>query len=399
MRTQGLSEENTMSDIVSAIPGTSATSDVAVQAETSAKPKLGSKLLKLNPETLELRERIRAEAFRYVRSIDRSRPLSKKDLEAHAGAMLENMGLEKGYLGFAMVMLGNGFWKEQFVSIPFNKRILLLPHCLKHVEACSAHYDEFGLHCEDCGACSIGDFKMKAEKLGYKIMVAEGTPIVLKVIVSGYVDGILGIACLNVLEKAFEKVVQSGVPAYAIPLHSSNCKSTTVDNDWVMEVLETYQEEPVVKTRSYVPLMRAANDMFGDEFPPSCRDRAAKRRTERHKTVCWITRVIPSLAPKQSLTTGWAKAENGFGHSSHWRLMTPCGTTRRPRTETVKPSLFRIRSVESPWRWKPFIKPRSSTTTSRTMMNFDTDIRRCTGGTACPRQSTSAITCSDWGIA
>ncbi|HEU0186038.1 MAG TPA: polyprenyl synthetase family protein [Blastocatellia bacterium] len=256
-----------MSDLVSAIPGTPATMDVAVQTETSARPKPGGKLLKLNPETQELRERIRAEAFRYVRNIDRSRPLSKKDLEAHAGALLEKLGLEKGYLGFAMVMLGNGFWKEQFISIPFHKRILLLPHCLKHVEACSAHYDEFGLHCEDCGACSIGDFKMKAEKLGYKIMVAEGTPIVLKVIVSGYIDGILGIACLNVLEKAFEKVVQSGVPAYAIPLHSSNCKSTTVDNDWVMEVLETYQEEPAVKTRSYLPLMRAANDMFGDDFP------------------------------------------------------------------------------------------------------------------------------------
>jgi geranylgeranyl diphosphate synthase type II len=256
-----------MSDFVSAIPGTSATMDVAVQTETSAKPKLGSKLLKLNPETQELRERIRAEAFQYVRNIDRSRPLSKKDLEAHAGALLEKMGLERGYLGFAMVMLGNGFWKEQFISIPFHKRILLLPHCLKHVEACSAHYDEFGLHCEDCGACSIGDFKMKAEKLGYKIMVAEGTPIVLKVIVSGYIDGILGIACLNVLEKAFEKVVQSGVPAYAVPLHSSNCKSTTVDNDWVMEVLEIYQEQPAVKTRSYLPLMRAANDMFAEDFP------------------------------------------------------------------------------------------------------------------------------------
>jgi len=241
--------------------------DVAVKTDSSAKPKLGSKLLKLNPETPELRERIRAEAFQFVRTIDRSRPLSKKELEVHALALLEKMGLDKGYLGFAMVMLGNGFWKEQFVSIPFEKRILLLPHCLKHVEACSAHYDEFGLHCEDCGACSIGDFKIKAEKLGYKIMVAEGTPIVLKVIVSGYIDGILGIACLNVLEKAFEKVVQSGVPAYAIPLHSSNCKSTTVDNEWVMEVLETYQEQPAVKTRSYVPLLRAANDMFGDDFP------------------------------------------------------------------------------------------------------------------------------------
>ncbi len=256
-----------MSNLDSAIPSTSESLDVVVQTETPAKPKLGSKLLKLNPETPELRERIRAEAFQYIRNIDRSRPLSKKDLEAHAGALLEKMGLERGYLGFAMVMLGNGFWKEQFISIPFHKRILLLPHCLKHVEACSAHYDEFGLHCEDCGACSIGDFKMKAEKLGYKIMVAEGTPIVLKVIVSGYIDGILGIACLNVLEKAFEKVVQSGVPAYAIPLHSSNCKSTTVDNDWVMDVLETYQEQPVVQTRSYLPLMRAANEMFDDEFP------------------------------------------------------------------------------------------------------------------------------------
>ncbi len=203
-----------------------ATSDVAPDA--AAKPKLGSKLLKLNPETPELRERIRAEAFQYVRNIDRSRPLSKKELEAHGAALLEKMGLEQGYLGFAMVMLGNGFWKKQFVSIPFEKRILLLPHCLKHVEACTAHTDELGLHCEDCGACSIGDFKVKAEKLGYKIMVAEGTPIVLKVIVSGYIDGILGIACQNVLEKAFDKVVQSGVPAYAIPLHSSNCKSTTV---------------------------------------------------------------------------------------------------------------------------------------------------------------------------
>src|SRR5262245_22044963 len=187
------------------------TLDVAAVTEQTAKPKLGSKLLKLNPDTPELRERIRAEAFKRVHHLDRSRPLSKKELEFHGRALLEDLGLPEGYLGFAMVMLGNGFWKEQFISIPFEKRIFLLPHCLKHVDACAAQHDELGLHCEDCGACAIGDLKVKAEKLGYKIMVAEGTPIVLKIIVSGYVDGILGVACLNVLEKSFEKVVQSGV--------------------------------------------------------------------------------------------------------------------------------------------------------------------------------------------
>jgi len=240
--------------------------NASVEAVPPTKTKPGSKLLKIIPDTLELRERIRDEAFAYGYKLDRGRPLNRKELEGHARALLEKMGLPEGYLGFAMVMLGNAFWKEQFTAVPFNKRILLLPHCLKHVEACSGHYDEFGLHCEDCGACAIGDFKIKAEKLGYKILVAEGTPIVLKIIVSGYIDGILGVACLNVLEKAFEKVVQSGVPAYAIPLHSSNCKSTSVDNDWVLEVLETYQERPAVKTRSYIPLLRAANDMFGDSF-------------------------------------------------------------------------------------------------------------------------------------
>ena len=228
--------------------------------------KLGSKLLKLNPDTFELRQRIRDEAFEFARGLDRSRPLSRRELEAHARSLVEKLGLPEGYLGFAMVMLGNGFWKEQFVSIPFEKRILLLPHCLKHVESCAAHYDEFGLDCEKCGACAIGDFKKRAEQLGYKILVAEGTPIVLKIIVGGYIDGILGVACLNVLEKAFEKVVASGVPAYAVPLHSSNCKSTTVDNEWVLEVLETYRERPAAQTRSYVPVLRAANDMFADSF-------------------------------------------------------------------------------------------------------------------------------------
>ena len=41
-----------------------------------------------------------------------------------------------------------------------------------------------------CGACSIADFRTVAEDLGYKVLVAEGSPIVLKIIVSGHVDAI-----------------------------------------------------------------------------------------------------------------------------------------------------------------------------------------------------------------
>ena len=51
-----------------------------------------------------------------------------------------------------------------------------------------------------------------AEDLGYKVLVAEGSPIVLKIIVSGYVDAIVGVACLNVLEKAIDKILLAGIP-------------------------------------------------------------------------------------------------------------------------------------------------------------------------------------------
>jgi len=222
--------------------------------------------LKFVPETLELRERIKSEAEKFAESLDKTNPFTKGELEGYGRDVLQQMDLPEKYLGFTMVMIGNFFWKRQFLATPFERRMLLLPHCLKHAEGCPADYDEFGLDCEKCGACSIADYKVKAEQLGYKVLVAEGSPIVLKIIVAGYIDAILGVACLNVLEKAIDKVLIAGVPSYAIPLHSGDCKNTTLDESWVWEVLEEYEPLPNPQTTSYVPLMRAANHLFDDHF-------------------------------------------------------------------------------------------------------------------------------------
>ena len=70
------------------------------------------------------------------------------------------------------------------------------------------------------------------------MLVSEGTPIVLKIIVSGHVDAIVGVACLNVLEKAIDKILLAGIPCMAAPLLSSNCSSTSVDDDWVFEMID-----------------------------------------------------------------------------------------------------------------------------------------------------------------
>ena len=238
--------------------------DIPPEAPPSAPPKLNTAAFKAVPETREMRDRVRAAVQAFVRTLDKSKPLTKDDTKAMGERVLADLGLGGQYLGFTMVMLSNEFWRDQVAAIPFHRRLMLLPHCLKNAEGCPAEYDDLGLDCKKCGACEVGDFRTKAEQLGYKVLVSEGTPIVLKIIVSGHVDAIVGVACLNVLEKAFDKVLLAGIPCVATPLLSSNCKNTSVDNDWVFESIALHTPPPETITKSYVHLMRAANAMFDE---------------------------------------------------------------------------------------------------------------------------------------
>lgn len=218
--------------------------------------------LKQVPDRLALREGIRDRCYQICENLDKSRPLSKDEMEKLTRALLEEMNLPESYVGWVMVMMTSAFWRDQVSAIPPERRLFLLPHCLKHAEGCPADYDQFGLDCKTCGACSIADYRSQAEELGYRVLVAEGSPIVMKILVSGYVDAVVGVACLNVLEKAFDKILLAGIPCMAVPLHSSDCRNTSVDEQWVFDMIHLPHREPQQKTATYVHLMRAAQDMF-----------------------------------------------------------------------------------------------------------------------------------------
>jgi geranylgeranyl pyrophosphate synthase len=217
------------------------------------------------PETRDLRIRIRERCRVAAAHLDPELPPTKDDMERVSRAVLMKMGLRESYLGWTMVMLASEYWSEQVAAVPPSRRLFLLPHCLKHAEVCPADYDEFGLDCERCGACHIAAFRNVAEKLGYKVLVAEGSPVVMKLIVSGYIDAIIGVACLNVLEKALDKILLAGIPCMAVPLQSSDCRGTSVDEGWVYEMIHKHRQEPTTAKRTYLHLMRAASRMFAPD--------------------------------------------------------------------------------------------------------------------------------------
>ncbi len=218
--------------------------------------------LKQVPGTRDLREGLRQACRDVAAGLSRDLPPTKDDLERLSREILARAGQPEGFVGWTMVVLSSAFWESQIQNVPPQRRLFLLPHCLKHAEGCPADYDEFGLACKTCGACSIADFRSTAEEMGYKVLVAEGSPIVLKIIVSGHVDAIVGVACLNVLEKAIDKILLAGIPCMAVPLLSSDCRNTSVDEDWVDQMIRVPYASAASQTRSYLHLMRAAQDLF-----------------------------------------------------------------------------------------------------------------------------------------
>jgi len=70
-------------------------------------------------------------------------PLSMEELRDHALRLTSHSSL----IDYVMVLLNNEVWHDTVASIPYSRRLLLLPQCLRNFAECPATLDEFGLLC------------------------------------------------------------------------------------------------------------------------------------------------------------------------------------------------------------------------------------------------------------
>ncbi len=184
------------------------------------------------------RDRLRDMVREYVAEVKPVGPLSAAELRGLAGQVILRVGVAEKFKNYISVLVNNEVWRERVASIPYQKRLLLMPQCLRSVKDCQAEMDEFGLICARCGSCVIDMLQGEAERLGYVVMVAEGSPMVMALIESGQVEAVIGVSCLSVLEEVFPYMEAGAVPGVAIPLLQDGCADTSVDEEWVLEALE-----------------------------------------------------------------------------------------------------------------------------------------------------------------
>ncbi|MDH4452881.1 MAG: polyprenyl synthetase family protein [Verrucomicrobiota bacterium] len=198
------------------------------------------------PQTKADRDQILGWVRAYAEDQKLVPPVPLADLQEHTEKILTIHAIDKIHRDYVGVLLANETWRESLATVPFEKRLLLMPKCLRVESKCPAPFDEFGLLCKQCGLCSIQDFQNEAEKLGYAVLVAEGSAIVMSLIQTGKIEAIVGISCLPVLERTFPYIEAAAIPAVAVPLLQDDCIDTLVDIDWVWDYIHLTSDD---KTR------------------------------------------------------------------------------------------------------------------------------------------------------
>ena len=231
--------------------------------EIAATTDLSGEGIKHVPQDAAMRQAIRSTAAELAAAMDRSHPPLQAELQQQAERVLLRLGLPRRFLGFAMVAVSNEFWRATLAAIPpiagcscCRTAWPIAPPAQERTirSACTAPAAE----AVKSTACDG-----EAEQLGYSVIVAEGTSSVVMKILEGEADAILGVACLDSLEKSFHRVAELGVPHMALPLLKNGCVDTMAEVDQIRLLLaaETRRARTAAP-RSYIPLLRETTRMF-----------------------------------------------------------------------------------------------------------------------------------------
>jgi geranylgeranyl diphosphate synthase, type II len=220
----------------------------------------------LVPVKAVTRNRLRKAARELVSLEGITPPASFETIQQLADQIIAQTNTDSSFREFAIVLCGNEIWRPVVGSVPYNRRLLLLPQCLKNESKCLARVDELGLICAGCQSCQIDSILQRAESLGYATLVAEGTTVAIRLVQEGSVDAVIGVSCMSVLQKSFEMVSRVAVPVIGIPLLFEGCAETDVDNRWLDDELINFQNDEALRPISVSTEKEKINAFFSEEI-------------------------------------------------------------------------------------------------------------------------------------
>jgi hypothetical protein len=126
------------------------------------------------------------------------------------------------------IRLKNQAMYKSFRKIPYEKRAIFLPQCLRS-PTCPAVLSPEGIKCRDCGACGISKAQKEAKRLGYMIFVVPGSSFIMRMIQKYRPEAIIGVGCMCEVRDGLDMMHRYHIPAIGVMLERSGCVNTQLD--------------------------------------------------------------------------------------------------------------------------------------------------------------------------
>jgi len=206
-------------------------------------------------------------------------------LRAAAEALVRRAGAGAENVGWTMVGIVSEFWRDRLAAAASGRRLLLLPDCPLAVDG-PGHGGQAAAASTSmprvCGpSCGIATVWSAARDEGWVVEPVDRAVAGIGSLLTGQYDGVLGIARLPDLERAFAMLPAFSLPVAAVPYEPSasephrhihpnkgcadGCADTLaacgIDVEWVLGLVGVAGggSAPV---GDYLPLLREAAEMF-----------------------------------------------------------------------------------------------------------------------------------------
>ena len=233
------------------------------------------------PESKVVRERLRAMAADLV-SPWRSAGVpaavrTAAGLRAAAETLVNRTSAGPEHVGWTMVTIVSEFWRDRLAAAASGRRLLLLPDC--PVASCGQtdHGSAGAVTAVPrvCGpSCGIATIWSAARDCGWVVEPVGRAVAGIGSLLTGQYDGVLGIARLADLEKAFAMLPAFSLPVAAVPYEPlkdsapAGCAealaASAIDVEWVLGLVGV-AGGGAAPVGDYLPLLREAAEMFSAE--------------------------------------------------------------------------------------------------------------------------------------
>jgi geranylgeranyl pyrophosphate synthase len=198
-------------------------------------------------------------------------------LRAQAAALVARAAARPDHIGWTMVTIVSEYWRTRLSAGPSGRRLLLLPDCSVAAEptaVAAGAEPPAGSMPRVCGpSCAIGTLWSAAHDSGWVVESTGRAVPAIGSLLTGQYDGILGVAKLDHLEKAFAMLPAFALPIAAVPYEPQTggvsggrscaeaAAAAAIDVEWVLGLLGVAggASAPV---GDYLPLLREAADFF-----------------------------------------------------------------------------------------------------------------------------------------